>query len=71
MQAGLRPRVVAHLVARLSPPSSHVEDENLPRWAYEVLTALDNPEFLEQVRLTQPEREVLTAAGHVRSMLLR
>lgn len=69
MQAGLRPRVVAHLAARFLPPNDEEEDDaDLGLWAWRLLRELESVEFYEG--LTDPdERAVLRAAMHVRSVL--
>lgn len=68
IQAGLRPRVVAHLVARLSAPPEGEDDDGRSRWARNVLTELETPEFITQHAATPAEQAVLIAAAHVRSI---
>jgi hypothetical protein len=68
IQAGLRPRVVAHLVAWLSPPPEDEDNDVLPFWANRVLAEMEMPEFVERHAATPAERAVLTAAAHVRSI---
>jgi len=68
IQAGLRPRVVAHLVARLSPSPEHADDDLLQFWANDVLGELETSEFIDRHAATPGERAVLIAAAHVRSI---
>jgi hypothetical protein len=68
IQAGLRPRVVAHLVAQLAPPPQDEDEDILPFWASRVLDELQTTEFFNRHAATPAERAVLTAAAHVRSM---
>lgn len=68
IQAGLRPRVVAHLVARLTPPPEDEDDDILPLWATHVVGELETPEFVERHAATPAERAILTAAAHARSI---
>lgn len=66
MRAGLRPRVVAHLAAELSPPPEDADDAALARWAWQTLKDLATVEFLQGIGDAEP-RAVLRAAAHVRS----
>ncbi len=67
IQAGLRPRVVAHLVARLSPSPEDADEDLLQFWANDVLRELETPEFIDR-HAAPAERAVLIAAAHVRSI---
>lgn len=68
LQAGLRPRVVAHLLARLAPPPDDLAADDLPRWARQILKDLETVEFVTGSTSDVRERDMLRAAAHVRSM---
>lgn len=68
IQAGVRPRAVAHLLARLSPSAPDESDEIPPYWADHILRELDTPEFVDRYAGTPAERALLVAAAHVRSI---
>jgi hypothetical protein len=67
MQAGLRPRVVAHLAARIAPPTDD-DTGDLGLWAWRALRDLESVEFYDGLA-DHGERAVLRAAAHVRSVL--
>ncbi len=65
MRAGVRPRVLAHLLAdRIQVPDGE-DDEALRTWAFRVVDDLGNPAFVEAITETEPERELLAAAALV------
>jgi len=63
MQAGLRPRVVAHLAARLMPPDADLDADALGPWARETIRSLADPDRLTDVGDAH-DRVVLAAAAH-------
>ncbi|MGI8624888.1 MAG: DEAD/DEAH box helicase, partial [Solirubrobacteraceae bacterium] len=66
LQVGLRPRVVAHLAARVAPPPEAAADEEIVLWAWETVRRLETLEFIDTVE-DPAERATLRAAAHVRS----
>jgi hypothetical protein len=68
MQAGLRPRVVAHLVAQHTRSPEDAAERSLALWAWQTLRDLDSVEFVEGATADASERAVLRAAAHARSV---
>jgi hypothetical protein len=68
MQAGLRPRVVAHLVTEMSPPDEEVGEDGLAMWARRTLRDLEDIDFVEGATADIDVRAALAAVGHVRLM---
>jgi hypothetical protein len=63
-RAGVRPRVVAHLLARLNAPAEDVEEQHYGFWASRVVNRLADFEFVEGLTGDPAERAVLAAAAH-------
>lgn len=69
MRAGVRPRVLAHLISsRIQAPESE-DDEVLRTWAFSVVAGLEDPAFLDSLTETATERELLAAAAFVAAEL--
>lgn len=68
IQAGLRPRIAAHLVARLTSPSVGEDEDVLQFWAELILDELERREFIERYAQTAAQRKVLAAVANMRSV---
>lgn len=66
-RAGIRPRVVSHLVARLSPPPDDLDDRRLDIWAGSTAGLLAELDFVDGVTADPAVRSVLRAAAHLRA----
>lgn len=66
-QAGVRPRVVAHLVAQLVPPPEDIEDGLLGIWAGRTASQLAEVDFAGAVTSHPGERDALRASAHLRT----
>ncbi len=69
MRAGARPRVLAHLLASRVPLPDMDDDEELRIWASTVVESLAEPDFLDTIAQSDPERELLRAAAYVAAQL--
>lgn len=69
MRAGARPRVLAQLLASRVPHSDTDDDEELRIWASTVVESLAEPDFLDTIAQSDPERELLRAAAYVAAEL--
>lgn len=66
-QAGVRPRVVAHLLARLVPPPEEIDYGLLDVWAGRTASQLADVDFADGVTSDPGERGTLRAAAHLRT----
>jgi hypothetical protein len=66
-QAGVRPRVVAHLLARLAPPPEEIDVGLLGVWAGRTASQLADVDFADGVTSSPGERGTLRAAAHLRT----
>jgi hypothetical protein len=69
MQRGVRPRVVAHLLAQLSPVDERADDLGRHIWASEVIDAISDPKLIGELSGDPGERELMTAAAYVNQVL--
>ena len=63
-RAGVRPRVVAHLLARLLALPAGLEDQEYGTWAAGIIRRLAEPEFVQGLTSAPSERALLVAAAH-------
>jgi hypothetical protein len=69
LRAGVRPRVLARILAsRVSAPDTD-DDEDLRIWASTVAEALEEPEFLDTIAQSDRERALFQAAAYVAAQL--
>ena len=69
MRAGVRPRVLAHLLASRIPVPEGSDDAELWTWASTIVQSLEDPAFLDSLAQSDAERELFRAAAYVTSVL--
>jgi len=69
MQVGVRPRVVAHLMAQRSPVARDADDLGRRIWASDLIDAISDPERIDELSADPTEQQLMAAAAYVTQVL--
>jgi hypothetical protein len=69
LQIGVRPRVVAHLMANRSPVADDADDLGRRVWATDLIDAISDPDRIGELSGDPVEQQLMTAAAYVTQVL--